>query len=731
MRHAHLIAGKTSLWHWGIQPFPGGEGQKILNNSKNLDAFLQSGYRSINRPPSIIKNNLKMNIESTLTLSSTANPLLITRNSLVRDLLKTGTGTALAKAFEDDTVLKGVEEMNKLERGSIIVYNNEGEVSGIFTERDFVTKILDGQRQSSETLMKDVMTSRTKLITGSPDMTIGQCQTLMVENKIRHLPIVSNGKLDGALSMSEIIRALQIDDQMRQKSKLFGESLAEVESQQREFANLAAIESGEAGSRQDTLRTTFIVSAAAVSAALLQGDWIHNHEQLSMIAVFILGYIGIVFENYFEFNKAAVALLMCTALWVIFAGTAGGTGIAITEALGDLSEKVSEVSEVVYFLLGAMTIVEIVDAHQGFKVVTDLINSTKKRDLLWVIGIITFFMSAILDNLTTTIVMVSLIKKILPNPEDRKYFGAMSVIAANAGGAWTPIGDVTTTMLWINGQITALPTMVGLFLPSFVSVLLSIAVMAAAIPETDTVPPKNNESMLLAPRGKLVFAAGICGLLSVPAFKALTGLPPYLGMLASLGVMWSLTDAIHAGEDDDRLRVTAALRKIDTSGVLFFLGILLSIGALDSVGLLTELAQYLNDHISYQPLIAAAIGFASAVIDNVPLVAATMGMYPIAEVPVDSQLWQLIAYCAGTGGSLLVIGSAAGVALMGLEKVDFFWYVKKVSLAALVGYLGGIGVYIVEQNVFEGNSAQYAMETVITATSSLQDKTECALKHND
>ena len=512
-----------------------------------------------------------------------------------------------------------------------------------------------------------------------------------------------NGEdLVGVLTMTNVIRALQIDDKLRFTSKLYGQTLEQVEQQQRELANIAALESGAEGSKQDISRTLFVVSAAVVSAFLLQGSWIHDHEQISMLAVFVLGYIGIVFENYFEFNKAAVALLMCTALWVIFAGTAGGTGIPITEAIGDLGEKVSEVSEIVYFLLGAMTIVEIVDAHQGFKIVTDVINSTKKRNLLWVVGIITFFMSAILDNLTTTIVMVSLIKKLLPNPEDRKYFGAMSVIAANAGGAWTPIGDVTTTMLWINGQITALPTITGLFIPSLVSVLLSIGILANGIPAEEQVPPKNPDQMQLAPRGKLIFATGIGGLLSVPVFKALTGLPPYLGMLAALGVMWSLTDALHAGEGDDKLRVTAALRKIDTSGVLFFLGILLSIGALDSAGLLTNLAMFLNDNIPYKSLIAAAIGFASAVIDNVPLVAATMGMYPLDQVPMDSELWQLIAYCAGTGGSLLVIGSAAGVALMGLEKVDFFWYVKKVSFAALIGYLGGIGAYLVQQAVVSG-----------------------------
>jgi Na+/H+ antiporter NhaD/arsenite permease-like protein len=318
---------------------------------------------------------------------------------------------------------------------------------------------------------------------------------------------------------------------------------------------------------------------------------------------------------------------------------------------------------------------------------------------MWVLGLITFFMSAILDNLTTTIVMVSLVKKILPDQEDRKLFGAMIVIAANAGGAWTPIGDVTTTMLWINGQISALPTITGLFLPSAVSVLLSIGVLQSQVPEEAMVPPKLSTGTELAPRGKLVFATGILGLLSVPAFKQLTGLPPYLGMLAALGVLWTLTDAIHAGEGKDReeLMAPAALRKIDTSGVLFFLGILLSVGAMDSAGILRSLAEMLDKNIPNDAIVATLIGVFSAIIDNVPLVAATMGMYPVSDLPMDSPLWQLIAFCAGTGGSLLVIGSAAGVALMGLEKVDFVWYAKRITFSAFVGYLGGIGTYLGQQ----------------------------------
>jgi Na+/H+ antiporter NhaD/arsenite permease-like protein len=304
-------------------------------------------------------------------------------------------------------------------------------------------------------------------------------------------------------------------------------------------------------------------------------------------------------------------------------------------------------------------------------------------------------MSGILDNLTTTIVMVSLLRKIVPDADDRKLFGSLIVIAANAGGAWTPIGDVTTTMLWINGQISALPTMKELFVPSALSLLVSTLALAPSVPNGSAAVLPPAISTELAPRGRLVFATGVAGLLSVPIFKALTGLPPYFGILSALGVMWALTDAIHAGETTrEGLKVPAALAKIDTSGVLFFLGILLSIGALDSAGVLKQLALTLDANIPSQELVAAAIGLASALIDNVPLVAASMGMYDLHKFPMDSDLWQLIAYCAGTGGSILVIGSAAGVALMGLEKVDFLWYAKKISLPALAGYFAGVAAYI-------------------------------------
>ena len=326
--------------------------------------------------------------------------------------------------------------------------------------------------------MSDVMTPYSKMILGNPSMMVSECQKLMVSNKIRHLPIVDvDNKVLGVISMSEIVRILSTDMQLRDQARLFGDSLEDVEELQKDLSNKLALATGEEGERRDVGRTGFVVAGAVAAAAILQGNWVHDHEVLSMTSVFVLGYIGIIFENYFEFHKAAIALLMAAALWVIFAGQAGATGITMPEALHDLSEKVSETSEVVFFILGAMTIVEIVDAHKGFKVVTDVIQSKTLRGLMWLLAGITFFMSAVLDNLTTTILMVSLVKKILPNTDDRKLFGALIVIAANAGGAWTPIGDVTTTMLWINGQISAIPTITYLFLPSLVSVIISTFIL--------------------------------------------------------------------------------------------------------------------------------------------------------------------------------------------------------------------------------------------------------------
>lgn len=445
--------------------------------------------------------------------------------------------------------------------------------------------------------------------------------------------------------------------------------------------------------KTDLVKAFAIFAAALTGTVAINHSWVAANQDLAMVLLFSIGYAGIIFEESLAFNKSGVGLLMAVGLWVVRSIGAPSTEIAASE----LTHATAEVSEIVFFLLGAMTIVEIIDAHQGFKLVTDSITTRKPRTLLWVIGFVTFFLSSILDNLTTTIIMVSLLRKLVPPSEYRKLLGAVIVIAANAGGAWTPIGDVTTTMLWIHGQISTLPTLKGLIIPSAVSLAVPLALLSL----TSEVNEKGQDfsnvmaSEQMAPRGKLVFSVGVGALVFVPVFKALTGLPPYMGMLLGLGILWILTDAIHYGESErQKLKVPQALSRIDTQGALFFLGILLSVSSLEAAGVLRELANYLDAHIPNVELIASAVGVISAIIDNVPLVAATMGMYDVSSFAQDSEFWQLIAFCAGTGGSMLIIGSAAGVAFMGMEKVDFFWYLRKVSGFAFAGYAAGIAAYL-------------------------------------
>jgi len=459
-----------------------------------------------------------------------------------------------------------------------------------------------------------------------------------------------------------------------------------------------APEEEEEESKEGLFLAFALSSLAATGFCLLNNDWLQDHSALAMTGVFVAGYAGIIFEETLEFNKSGVALLTAVSLWTLRAATAGDPHVAYEE----LEYHLADVSSIIFFLIGAMSIVETVDAHGGFKLVTDNINTKKTKDLVWLIGGITFFMSAILDNLTSTIVMVSLLRKLVSDKDQRLVLGAIVVIAANAGGAWTPIGDVTTTMLWINGQISTVSTMRDLFLPSLVSLAVPLALASKAAEDMgDVQTPEGQGSMEMGPRGELVFGAGVGALVFVPVFKTLTGLPPYLGMLLGLGAIWTLTDAIHAGKPNrDDYKVPTALTKIDTQGTLFFLGILLSIASLESAGILKDLATWLGDNVPSLDLIATAIGLASAVIDNVPLVAATMGMYDMSAYPMDDKLWQLIAYCAGTGGSILIIGSAAGVAFMGMEQAGFVWYTKRVSTWAASGYFAGIGVYLLEQGSF-------------------------------
>jgi NhaD family Na+/H+ antiporter len=413
-------------------------------------------------------------------------------------------------------------------------------------------------------------------------------------------------------------------------------------------------------------------------------------SHILILAVFLLGYFVIIFEYNLKVNKTATSILMAVLTWaIIFIGFD-----AEVIDLKILNEYLGDVSQIIFFLLGAMTLVEVIDSHKGFKIITDVINTKSKKKMLCIIGFLSFFLSAILDNLTTTIVMISLLRKLIPEPKERFLMGSMVIIAANAGGAWTPIGDVTTTMLWINGQVTTLSVVKALFLPSLFSFIVSLSLLGFRM-KGNFKKLANSFDEKQEPGANIVFFTGITGLIFVPIFKALTGLPPFMGMFIALGVLWFVTDVIHHKyENRHHLRIPHVLTKIDTSGVLFFLGILLSINALEASEILKNFSLYINQHITNIPLLASLIGIVSSVIDNVPLVAACMGMYDIQTYPPDSPLWMMIAYAAGTGGSILIIGSAAGVALMGMEKINFVWYLKKVSLTALAGYLAGMALYL-------------------------------------
>ncbi len=414
-----------------------------------------------------------------------------------------------------------------------------------------------------------------------------------------------------------------------------------------------------------------------------------------MIAIFIIGYLAIAFEHQIKLNKASSALLTGVICWTIYVFS----GISHDKVHHELLEHMGEISGILFFLLGAMTIVELIDAHDGFDLISSSIKTTNKKYLLWIIAIIAFFLSAVLDNLTTTIVLISLTAKLIHDNKDRLIFAGMIVIAANAGGAWSPIGDVTTTMLWIGGQISAIEITRAVFIPSIISVIIPLLALGFGLKGNVEMQEKttNLHHGVKSSTRNFVLVIGLSSLLFVPAFKALTGLPPFMGMLFSLGVMWLITEFIHSGKDTldkDNLSVNHAIRKIDTPSILFFLGILISVAALQSAGVLTDVAAKLNAVVGNQKLVVVCLGVLSAIIDNVPLVAATQGMYSLIEFPKDHPFWLFIAYCTGTGGSILIIGSAAGVAAMGLTNIEFFWYLKKISLWALLGYLSGALVFI-------------------------------------
>ena len=476
-----------------------------------------------------------------------------------------------------------------------------------------------------------------------------------------------------------------------------------------------------------------------------------------MVAVFVLGYAMIALEHNIKVDKAASALLTGVAVWTLLVlGADGVFGIDTSQTVNEIMaaggdsvknfsfwvnealvrgksvtpEQVSdahhthevvthyvvhglqhhliEIAEILFFLIGAMTIVELVDAHEGFAVVTDKITTTKKSTLLWIICILTFFFSAALDNLTTSIVMAALLKKLIADKKDLWIFAGMVIISANAGGAWSPIGDVTTIMLWVGGQVTAGTIIMKAFIPSLVCMLIPLIWISKTLKGNVTRPikevlPEHAAEPTTDFERKFVFFFGVAALLMVPVFKTVTHLPPFMGILGGLGAMWLVTEILHRKkkhEDKSELSVIGVLRKIDTPSVLFFLGILIAVGALSTAGHLVDLAGLLQDTVKNLYAINMIIGVLSSIVDNVPLVAGAMGMYetgaymPGVAYPQDHEFWVFLAYCAGTGGSCLIIGSAAGVAIMGILKIDFVWYMKKMSLPALVGYLAGAVVYI-------------------------------------
>ena len=425
-----------------------------------------------------------------------------------------------------------------------------------------------------------------------------------------------------------------------------------------------------------------------------------------MIVIFVLGYLAIALEHPIKVDKAASALITGVLVWTLFV-LSGADQHFIEE---QLLHHLSEISSILFFLLGAMTIVELVDAHEGFSIITDKITTKNRVKLLWIVSVLTFFFSAALDNLTTTIVMVSLLRKLIDDKYERWFFAGIVVVAANAGGAWSPIGDVTTTMLWIGGQLTTMTIIKTLIVPSIVAMMVPLTVlsftMKGEIVRPVEVGNEDDSDPTTAFERNLIFFLGVAGLLFVPVFKTLTHLPPFMGMMLSLGVLWLVTEIIHRSKnkaDKSQLSVIGVLRKIDTASVLFFLGILLAVAGLQSAGHLAVMAQNLNEWFGGDIYaINIVIGLLSAIVDNVPLVAGSMGMYEITSVgnfAQDGVFWQFLAFCAGTGGSALIIGSAAGVAAMGIEKIDFVWYLKKISILALLGYFAGAGTYILMQSL--------------------------------
>jgi len=478
-----------------------------------------------------------------------------------------------------------------------------------------------------------------------------------------------------------------------------------------------------------------------------------------MVVIFVLGYTAIALEHPLKIDKAATALLMGSLLWGLYALFGSDVlslghsrawlhyieehpdlthvaknshewleGVSNFIVHHDVMEHLGDISTILFFLLGAMTIVEIVDQHEGFRLITDKIKTTNKVKLLWVISVLTFFMSAVLDNLTTTIVIIALLRKLVDDKETRWFFAAMVVVAANAGGAFSPIGDVTTIMLWIGEQVTTLNIIMKLFIPSLLTMIIPLIVLSFMMKGEVKRPELKNsddEELTTPNQQLLMLILGVSALLFVPVFKTFTHLPPYLGMLLGLSIIWIATEIMHKKkksmyEGNFKLTVNTILTRVDVPTIFFFLGILTAVAALESAGHLDLLAQTLKDWgLGVYP-VATIIGLLSSVVDNVPLVAASMGMYPIDPFHVqfmqDGIFWELIAYTAGTGGSILIIGSAAGVAAMGMEKIDFIWYMKRVSLLALLGFLAGIATYYVQEQFMQESLSEKLIEISDTPT---------------
>ena len=438
---------------------------------------------------------------------------------------------------------------------------------------------------------------------------------------------------------------------------------------------------------------------------------------LTIVVVFCIGYLFIALESVTKINKAAIALLMLVATWTLFmcdpsSYVPSAVGDNITSAISEVMERhLGSTATTLFFLMGAMTIVELVDQNGGFNFVRDTMQTRSKKKLLWRIAFMTFFLSAILDNLTTSIVMIMILRKLVSERKDRIIYASLVIIAANSGGAFSPIGDVTTIMLWNKGVITAAGVIKEVLLPSIISLVIPAYVLSLSLKGELSFTAEQAQSVqaseLTAGQRKTIFFLGVGGLIFVPIFKSITHLPPFVGILLVLGILWTVTELFYAhlkGVEEKgamQKRVTNMLSRIDMSTILFFLGILMAVACLESIGVLTMLGTGLNNTFDGNHyIITGIIGVLSSIIDNVPLVAGCMGMYPVAptgDMAVDGIFWQLLAYCAGVGGSMLIIGSAAGVVVMGLEKITFGWYMKNISWVAFVGYIAGILCYWAEK----------------------------------